>query len=156
MVANYAPGQKVSAEVLRDGKKMNVEFTTTARPSERALARGFGQDGRGFDDEPLEDTGTLKGVGVGDLDPQTRREFDIRPEVRGALVTSVEPDSAAAVAGLQPGDVIMEINRQPVKNADDAIRLTESSDSKKTLLRVWSQRGPRYVVVDETETAEAP
>src|SRR5690606_30450106 len=123
----------------------------TARPSERALARGYGQGGRGFDDEPLEDTGTLKGVGVGDLDSQTRRAFDIRPEIRGALVTSVGPDSAAAVAGLQPGDVIMEINRQPVKNADDAIRLTENAVSKQTLLRVWSQRGPRYVVVDETE-----
>jgi serine protease Do len=92
----------------------------------------------------------LNGVGVGDIDAQTRREFDIPSKVRGALVTSVDPDSAAAEAGLQPGDVILEINREPVKTADDAVKLTENTESKKTLLRVWSQRGSRYVVVDET------
>ena len=148
-VANYAPGQKLSADVLRDGKKMNVDITVTARPSEQSLARGSGRGGPNFG---AEDTGTLNGVGVGDLDVQTRREFEIPSKIRGALVTSVEPNSAAAAAGLEPGDVIQEINRQPVTGADDAVRLTEASESKKTLLRVWSQRGSRYVIVDETES----
>ena len=147
-VANYAPGQKLTVEVLRDGKTKNVEIAVAARPSEQSLARGQGRGGRDFE---AEDTGTLNGVGVGDLDAQTRREFDIPATVKGALVTSVEPDSAAATAGLEPGDVIQEINRQPVTGADDAMRLTETSESKRTLLRVWSQRGSRYVVVDETE-----
>ena len=91
---------------------------------------------------------------MADLDPQTRREFDIPAKVRGALVTAVEPDSPSAQAGLQPGDVIQEINRQPVRNAEDAVKLTENPDSKKTLLRVWSQRGTRYVIVDETEASD--
>jgi serine protease Do len=150
-VANYAPGQKLKAELLREGKKMNVEIAVAARPSEQSLARGQGRGGRDFG---AEDTGTLNGVGVGDLDPQTRREFDIPANIRGALVTSVEPDSPSAAAGLQPGDVIQEINRQPVTSADDAMRLTESAESKRTLLRVWSQRGSRYVVVDETDVPE--
>jgi serine protease Do len=154
-VANYAPGQKVSAELLRDGKKIDVEIEVAARPSERALARGpGGGGGRDFEDDP--DTGTLNGVGVADLTTQTRREFDVPPEIRGALVTSVEPDSASAAAGLQPGDVILEINRQPVRGADDAVRLTETTESKKTLVRVWNQRGSRYVVVDETEANSNP
>jgi serine protease Do len=152
-VANFKPGQKVSAEVLRDGKKVNVEIEVTARPSEKSLARRGGGS-RDFEDDP--DTGTLNGVGVADLDRQTRREFDVRPEINGALVTSVEPDSAAAAAGLQPGDVIQEINREPVKGADDAVRLTEASETKKTLVRVWSQRGSRYVVVDETNSGSSP
>ena len=149
-VANIVPGQKASAGVLRDGKKVEVEFTVVPRPSDQALARGDRGGNFGADDE--EDTGVLNGVGVGDLDPQIRREFDVPKNVRGALVTSVEPDSAAAAAGLQPGDVIQEINRQPVKDADDAVKLTaKTGESKKTLLRVWSQRGSRFVVVDETE-----
>ncbi|MEO6004025.1 MAG: DegQ family serine endoprotease [Opitutus sp.] len=158
-VANVAPGQKVNAQVLREGKKVDVEFTVAARPTDRALARGEGRSGRlGQDDaENDDDTGTLNGVGVGDIDPQTRREFDVPAKVRGALVTSVDPDSAAAAAGLQPGDVIQEINRQPVKTADEAVKLTEKTgESKKTLLRVWSQRGSRYVVVDETDAKPTP
>jgi serine protease Do len=150
-VANFAPGQKVRAEVLRDGKKVDVEIKVTTRPPEESLARG---DRRGSPDDP--DSGTLNGVGVADLDPQTRREFDVKPQIKGALVTSVEPNSASAAAGLQPGDVIQEINRRPVNSADDAIRLTETSESKKTLLRVWSQRGSRYIVVDESESPSNP
>jgi serine protease Do len=157
-VANFKPGEKVSAQVLREGKKIDVNVTVAVRPSERALARGDRRGGHFTpDDENADDTGTLNGVGVGDLDPQTRQEFDIPRNIRGALVTNVEPDSAAAAAGLQPGDVIQEINREPVKSADEAVQLTEKSGpTKKTLLRVWSQRGSRYIVVDESEEKPNP
>ena len=74
----------------------------------------------------------------------------------GALVTQVDPSSAAATAGLQPGDVIQEINRQAVRNSGDAIKLTEKSDTKKTLLRVWNQSGTHFVVVDESAAAKTP
>lgn len=150
-VANFAPGQKVSAKILHENKKVDVQFTVAARPSDRALARADGRGGNLQPDDNSEDTGTLNGVAVGELDPQTRQEFDVPAKIKGALVTSVDPDSPAAAAGLQPGDVIQEINRQPVKTADDAVKLTESTETKKTLLRVWSQRGSRFVVVDETE-----
>ena len=55
----------------------------------------------------------------------------------------------------KPGDVIEEINRHPVHNADDAIKLTENPSSKKTLVRVWNKQGTHFVVVDETATAGA-
>jgi serine protease Do len=71
--------------------------------------------------------------------------------VRGALVTNVDPSSAAAGAGLAPGDVIQEINHQPVRTADDAVRLTEHAESRKTLLKLWSRGGTHYLVVDETD-----
>ena len=66
------------------------------------------------------------------------------------VVTDVDESSVAREAGLKPGDVILEINRQPVKNADDAVRLTERPKDKTTLLRIWSNGGSRYVVVDES------
>lgn len=148
-VATVPPGQKVKAEVLRDGDRETVEIAITARPGDRSLAQSGGPGAFGGAGA---DTGTLNGVGVDDLDARARREFDVPSELRGALVTSVDPESAAAAAGLQPGDVIQEINRRPVKNAEDAVKLTENPESKKTLLRVWNQRGTRYVVVDETDT----
>ena len=103
---------------------------------------------------PAEDEGTLNGVGVSDLDGKVRRQFNIPAGLEGAVVSEVAPDSAAAEAGLQPGDVILEINRTAVKDAGDAVRLTETSDDKATLLKVWSRGGSRYVVVDETKSAQ--
>ena len=60
--------------------------------------------------------------------------------------------SPAAEAGLKPGVVIEEINRHPVKNADEAVQLTAKSSSKQTLVRIWENGGSRYVVVDESNT----
>ncbi len=71
-------------------------------------------------------------------------------KVNGVVVTEVKPDSAAAEAGLKPGDVIQEINRKPVKTAEEAVRMTETATDKTTLLRVWRNGGSRFVVVDES------
>ena len=101
--------------------------------------------------ERASDTGTLNGVTVSDLDQQTRQQLKVPENVKGVVVTEVQPDSPAAEAGLKPGDVIQEINRQPVKTAEEAVRLTENPKDKITLLRVWSNGGSHYVVVDESK-----
>ena len=71
--------------------------------------------------------------------------------VKGAVITEVQPDSASAEAGLKPGDVIQEINRKPVKSAEEAVRLTENPTDKTTLLRIWREGGSHFVVVDESK-----
>ncbi len=77
----------------------------------------------------------------------------IPAHVQGALVTEVKADSAAAEAGLRQGDVIEQINRQPVKDAKEALKLTENAKDKKTLLLVWSKGGSHYLVVDESKAS---
>jgi serine protease Do len=141
-VAETKPGSTVPVEIIRDGEKKVLEVKIRQLPGTEELAAAKPQNGG--------DTGTLNGVGVSDLDRQARREFDVPPDVQGALVTEVDPTSAAAAAGIQPGDVIEQINRQPVKNAEDAVRLTENAASKLTLVRVWDKGGSHYVVVDES------
>ena len=74
-----------------------------------------------------------------------------QPRERPGVITEVRPDSAAAEAGLKPGDIIQEINRKPVKDAQEAVRLTESAADKTTLLRIWREGASHYVVVDETK-----
>ena len=144
-VAEVRPGKDVTVKVLREGKPVEIKVAVGELPGKGASAS------RSDSGQLDSDEGTLNGVGVGDLDPQMRREFDIPSKVQGVLVTEVEPSSKAAEAGLQPGDVIQEINQQTVRTADDAIRMTENPESKKTLLRIWSRGGTRYLVVDETE-----
>ena len=52
---------------------------------------------------------------------------------------------------MKPGDVIQEINRKPVKSAEQAVRLTENAKDKTSLLRVWRNGGSHFVVVDESK-----
>lgn len=146
-VADIRPGKEVTAKVLRDGKPMDIKITVGELNRKSGVARNGDRDGSNGDQN---DEGTLNGVGVADLDPQMRREFDIPSKVQGVIVTEVDPTSAAAEAGLQPGDVVQEINHQPVRTAEEAVKLTENPDTKKTLLRLWTPRGTRFVVVDET------
>jgi len=112
-------------------------------PGTEALAKN---DSRKDSDE-----GTLNGVTVSDVDQQARQQFDLPVNVKGVVITEVAPDSAAAEAGLKPGDVIQEINRKPVKTAEEAVKLTEKPGDKTTLLRVWSNGASHWVVVDETK-----
>ena len=140
-VARTQPGETVPVKVLRDGATKTLDITVRELPGTEALAKS---ESHGKDDN-----GTLNGVTVSDLDPQARREFKVPEHVRGVIVTEVEPDSVAAEAGLKPGDVILEINRKPVKTAEEAVHMTEHPADKTSLLRVWRDGGSRWVVVDE-------
>jgi serine protease Do len=150
-VAEVAPGTKVSANIFRDGHARTLTIAVADLPRDGRIA----QDDQAPDPAAAHDTGTLNGVSVADLDAQARREFDVPTDVHGALVTNVDPATPAAAAGLQSGDIIEEINRQPVKDGDEAIKLTANPASKKTLLRIWNQNGSHYLVVDETKTPHA-
>ena len=90
-----------------------------------------------------------------DLDAEARSEAGVPSSVHGALVTKVEEDSNAAEAELHAGDVIVEINKQPVRNADDAVALSEKAKGDRIRLRVWRGGGERggmlYLSVDNTK-----
>jgi serine protease Do len=142
-VARTQPGETVPLKVLRDGSTKSLEVSVKEIPGTEKLAKA--------DTHGKDNTGTLNGVTVGDLDLRARRQFQVPQHVKGVIVTEVDPNSAAAEAGLKPGDVIQEINKKPVSDADEAVRLTEKAEDKTTLLHVWRSGGSRYVVVDENK-----
>jgi len=137
MVAQTPPKTAVTFTALRDGKEKNFNVTLAELPENLA--------GRKSDDSSVEvaeaSPASLVGVEVTDLDNEARRQYGIPTRIRGALVTKVDEDSAAAEAGLRAGDVIVEINRQPVQSAEDATELTSAVKAKRVLLRVYSQAG---------------
>lgn len=142
-VARTRPGQTATVKVLRDGAERELKVTVRPLPGSEEVAKAESHD--------ISDSGTLNGVAVDDLSAEVRRQIGVPAGVKGVVVTQVEPGSAAAEAGLRQGDVIVEINRKPVTNAEQAIAMTEKAESKRSLLRVWREGGSRYVVVDETQ-----
>jgi len=146
-VTAVAPGTKVNLDVLREGKVEKLAATTGERPNRfggRALETAAAED----------DEGVLNGVAVEDLTPDARREMNLPPRLKGAVVSDVAPDSASARAGVSAGDVILEINHQRVASAEDAINLSAKAESKKTLLKLWSRGATIFVVVDETGSSK--
>ncbi|HTT55932.1 MAG TPA: PDZ domain-containing protein, partial [Opitutaceae bacterium] len=141
-VAAAEPGTEATVRLLRDGKEETVTVKVGQQPGDQQLASAGGEAGN---------NSVLNGVEVSDLDAAARNEFDVPARVHGALVTDVDASSASAEAGLTAGDVIMEIDHQPVRSADDAVKLTDHAKSRKTLLKLWSRGGIHFLVVDESD-----
>ena len=147
MVSQAAPQSKVAVKVMRNGREKTLTVTLGVQPPE--LGGETPADSGSRADSKAEQ---LEGVAVMDLDSQARQHYDIPARVKGALVSKVDPDSKAAEAGLHEGDVIVELNRQPVTNAEQAVELTNKAKGDRLWLRVFSQENglgtTRYVPVE--------
>ena len=143
-VAAVAPGSKVTLTVLRDAKKLDVEVAVAQRPDEEMLARGEApEEGEGGAAAP-EAKGPKLGVRLQALTPEVARELKIDGE--GVLVAEVSADGPAAAAGMQRGDVIVEVNRQAVSKPDQVARIvSKAKPGDVVLLRV--RRGPNATFV---------
>jgi serine protease Do len=141
-VAEVKPGQTVPVEVLRDG---------SAKPLRVAIGQASNNDLAAKPDQTTyeQDPGALQGVILGELNAELRQQLKIPREVQGAVVLDLHAYSAAAQAGLRPGDVIQSINRQEVRNAGEASRLTQNARANRTLLRVWGNSGSRFLLIEE-------
>ena len=148
-VAGTPPGTKVPVKIIRDGETKTLEVVLKEYPKDEELAkRDQGGDNESSSSE------TLNGVTVSDIDAQSRRDLRLPANLKGALVVQIEEGSAAGEAGLREGDVIVEINRRPVRSADDAVTLSDKIKDKHILLRVWSGGVTRYIPVDESKEKE--
>ncbi|PTY01209.1 DegQ family serine endoprotease [Opitutus sp. ER46] len=152
-VTSTSPGTKINLEVLRDGDTKEITVTTGQRPNSGKDSESLLSGG----DES--DTGVLNGVAVDDLSAELREQFNIPARVKGALITNVDPDSAAARAGIRAGNVILEINKKPIRNAQDAVDLTAKTESKKTLVKLWVSNpsgggSTVFAVVDESDAKD--
>jgi serine protease Do len=140
VVAEAKPCHTVQVEVLRNGSTQPLRVTIAQASDYDRLAKADCS----YDKHP----GPLQGVTMGELNSQLRQQLKVPRYVQGAVVVDVTPYSAAADAGLRPGDVILSMNRHEVENAQEASRLTQNAKDKRALLRVWSNSGSRFILVD--------
>ena len=131
-VADTAPGTSAAVVVVRDGG----ERTLTVKLDERTPAQSARRDSGEAEGEKA-----ALGVSVAPLTPQAAERAGLPRDARGLVVQDVEPDSRAADAGVQPGDIIQEVNRQPVQSVDDLRAAVRRTADRPVLLLV--QRGER-------------
>ncbi|ADW68293.1 Do family serine endopeptidase [Granulicella tundricola] len=137
-VSQDAPGTKIALGILRDGKPQTVDLTVGQ----------YGKDDQvASNDAPAGSNKGKLGIGVADLTPDVRQQINAPDQVKGVVVESVRPDSPADDAGLQPGDVILELNRQPASSASQLISQIHNAGNKDLLLLVWSKGNASYRTV---------
>ena len=91
---------------------------------------------------------SLEGVSVESLTPETAREMKLDPETKGVVVADIDPSSHAADAGLRAGDVIQQVNRQPVKNVQDFDHaMASAKKDDPTLLLINREGNTLFVAV---------
>jgi serine protease Do len=149
-VSESTPGSSAVIKLLRNGSLETVTVPLAELPVETASS---GNDKKKTASaKPMIDA--LAGVTVADLEPEVRRQLGMPPGAEGALVSNVEPASNSADAGLQYGDVIMEINHQLVNNSSDAVILGRQAKGDQILLKIWRRQenlaGTYYLSVDNT------
>ncbi|MGQ9796317.1 DegQ family serine endoprotease [Desulfosoma sp.] len=135
-VAATPPHSEVKVGLLRDGSKKVLTLSLGTMPDEEAAAS-----------QP-ETTENVWGLTVQNMTKPLAERFGWDPSERGVLVTKVEPDSPAAEARLQPGDLIKEVNRKKIQNVRDYNQAMKGAEKKKSLL-LLVKRGERtfYVVL---------
>jgi len=141
-VGQKQPGTTIQLGVIRDGKSVNVPVTLEAmgaRDGEQAAAG--------------DEHGKPRwGVGLGDLTPDVREQLQAPKDLQGAVVGNVQPGSPADNAGLERGDVILEVNRNKVQSASDAVRELQKVDKgQDALVLVWSNGGNTFRVLHPTQ-----
>jgi serine protease Do len=150
-VSQCEPGSPATVKLIRDGVQKNISVTLAALPGQGG-GEADDQNSPGVDNSK---TDALDGVTVADLNRDVRQELKIPDSVQGAVVTDVAQDSNSADAGLQKGDVIVQINRQPVNDSDSAVKLCKQAKGDQILVKIWRRNGDmagtRFLSVDNTK-----
>jgi serine protease Do len=135
-IAGRKPGSKARLNFTRNGKK--EETTVTIADRAKLFAARLGEDETGNDSE--EPKQSKFGATVRALTPDIADRLDI-PAGKGVIVQDVKPGSFAEDVGLNRGDVVLEINKQPVNSADDFARAEGSLKSGQDVVLLVRPRG---------------
>ncbi len=141
-VSQDQPGETIHLGILRNGAQQTVDVKVGEfhKPGTEVADNDSGASGSG-------NTGKL-GLSVDDLNQDARQQLNVPAEVKGAAIANVRPGSPADDAGLQPGDVVLEVNRHAVTSAEQfATAVHANPAGKDLLLLVWSKGNASYRVL---------
>ena len=153
IVADTPVGKSVEVVVLRKGKEEAINVIVgRLEDGEKLIAAANGAKPETKSSEPK----PVKALGLtfGDLTDESRKEFNLSEEVKGVLITEVEPGSAADEKGIKPGNVLAEIAQEAVNSPADVekrLAALKKDGRKKALLLVSGKDGQLSFVVLNVE-----
>lgn len=133
-VSRLPPEQTIRLGVRREGREREVEITLGERPEQDRVPGA----------PPAEEGDQGLGLQIAPVPPQVRERLGIQG---GVLVVDVRPGSRADQAGLSPEDVIVEVDREPVRGPEDFVEKVRAAGGEEMLLRVLRGEGGAYLVV---------
>jgi len=139
LVAAVSPGEKAQFQVLRNGKEKEMTISLGTREEAKQVAS-------------LSEKGekSAYGMKLSKLDAQTRDHFGLAPDVKGVVITDIDPSSDAAAKGLEVGDVIVQVSGKSVDTPADiekSIAAAKDSDRKAVLLLVRKEDQQRFIAL---------
>src|SRR5581483_6823825 len=137
-IASMAPGSVAHLKILRDGQPQDVTVTLGELPEKNAESAPGGGSA---------ENSPLRGVQVDEITARVARELGLPATTKGVVVTDIDPGSPAADAGLRPGDVIQEINRQPVTSVSEYQRIVRQAGKQSLVLLVNRHGNTAFVAV---------
>jgi len=147
LVVETRPGTSVALGVIRNGASKVLTVTIGALPEEgyAGLLGGLGRMR-----PPLEDKrqSWIEGMDVAPMSSGLRQRYGVPESVDGLLITRIEPSSFAYDQGLREGQVILEINQQPVAQLSDLDEVGDLTSGQSSLLRIWSSGSARFMVIE--------
>jgi serine protease Do len=135
MVAATKIGSEVPVGVMRNGKSVRLSAVIAKLESGESNIEGSKRPAQG-----------KWGLQLQELNPETARHLGLK-DAHGVLVAGVQPGSPAYNASIQPGDVIVEVNREAVKSVNDLKEKISKAGDSSLLLLVKNAHGSRYVVL---------
>jgi serine protease Do len=135
-ISETDPGTSVAITVRRGESNLDLNVKLGELPADHEKTA----DGNTEND-------SLQGLQVEPLSPAIRQQLHLGDEAQGAVVSQVDPNSAAAEAGIREGDVVQEVNHQAVNNVSEFEQAMRSSGSKAILLRVSRDGTGLYVAL---------
>ena len=139
-VAEAGPGSPADLVILRDGGEKHLSVKLDEATSAKAARNGDSDPG------PSDDKTSL-GVAVAPLTPELAERARAPKDAHGLLVEDVNPDGRAAAAGIRAGDIIQEVNRQPVKSVDELKAALKKTSDKPTLVLISRQGANIFLTV---------
>ena len=144
-VAAAEPGSSATVAILRNGS----EKTLTVKLGEADSSKAGARDADGTTDDKA-----ALGVSVAPLTPELATRLGVAKNAHGLVIQDVNPDGRAAAAGLQSGDVIEQVNRQPVQSVDELRAAVKSGANKPVLLLINRQGNELFVTVRSVASSQ--